>query len=328
MARFRWQIYAVLGIAFGALLVWLLLRQIPTGDVRRTLASLDVQFIAIALFLYAVALALRSWRWSILLSSGGKIRYTTVLLVLVIGYAVNNLLPARLGELVRASLAKRRLQLSGSFSLGTIAIERTIDGLIVVGLLAVGFLALPSNAPYHKSILSVLIGAAALFGSAAVFFFVLSGRRRGLSGRVWTAISARIGSFQDGLATLRSSVLLATLAASCIVWIADCASQWFLLRAVGVQLTPVQLALTASIVSLSMLLPTAPGFVGTLQLAFVIAVTSFGYSSAQGFAAAVAWQVYVIGIATLVGVILMIVTHANVIGLLRRSRLIDTAEQR
>lgn len=326
MSRFRLPIYALIGVAFGGLLVWLLLRQIPSGDVRRTLASLDLRFILAAMFLYAVAIALRSWRWSILLSSGGRVRYAKVLLVLIIGYAVNNLLPARLGELVRASLAKSRLQVSGSFSLGTIAIERTIDGLIVVGLLAVGFLALPGNAPYHKSILSVLIGAAALFGFAALFFFFLSGRRRGLSGRLWTAIADKIGNFQDGLAALRSSVLLAALAASCVVWVADCTSQWFLLRAVGITLTPVQLALSASIVSLSMLLPTAPGFVGTLQLAFVIAVTSFGYSSAQGFAAAVAWQVYVIGTATLLGIVLMIVTHANVVGLIRRSRLVDTGQ--
>ncbi len=57
---------------------------------------------------------------------------------LVVGCAVNSLLPARLGELFRADFCKRQYGVKRSLVLGTIAIERLMDGIFVVTALVIG----------------------------------------------------------------------------------------------------------------------------------------------------------------------------------------------
>jgi hypothetical protein len=59
---------------------------------------------------------------------------------LLVGYGFNNLIPARLGELVRADYAKRQFGVSRSAALGSIVIERLLDGFIVVLCLSEGLL--------------------------------------------------------------------------------------------------------------------------------------------------------------------------------------------
>jgi glycosyltransferase 2 family protein len=109
------------------------------------------------------------------------------------------------------------------------------------------------------------------------------------------------------------------VALSVVVMLADATAIWFVLAATKVTLTPMQLALVYGVASLSMLLPTAPGFVGTLQFAYVIGVTSFGFSAAQGIAAATASQLFLLLPLTLVGILLMMVTHVRVAVHLRSS---------
>src|SRR5262249_26040659 len=127
-----------------------------------------------AMATFLLALLLRSLRWQVLLKTFGPARYGRVFFVLIVGYAVNNLLPARLGELFRAGLAKSEFGIAGSAALGTIAIERTMDGLIFVLLLSVGVLSLPTRAEYHDLIMTVLLLGAALFLAAASILYFLS----------------------------------------------------------------------------------------------------------------------------------------------------------
>ena len=65
------------------------------------------------------------------------------------------------------------------------------------------------------------------------------------------------------------------------------------------------MSLILGVVSLSMLLPSPPGFVGTMQFAYVIAVQAFGYSSYQGIVAATANQILLIGSMVVVGLVLL-----------------------
>jgi hypothetical protein len=88
--------------------------------------------------------------------------------------------------------------------------------------------------------------------------------------------------------------------------LADTGAIWFVLASLAVVLMPLQLALVMGIVSLSMLLPTAPAYLGTLQFAYVIGVTSFGFTNVQGLVAATACQAFLYTPLTLCGVLLML----------------------
>src|SRR6185369_7123269 len=138
----NWRVYLAAGFFVGFGLLWLLLRQVDGNEVVQLLSALDSRFVLGAFVFYGSALLLRSCRWQVLLNTLKPVRYLRVLVVLMAGYAVNNLLPARLGEIFRASLSKAMFEVPGSAALGTIAVERTIDGLAVVSLFMLGIFAL------------------------------------------------------------------------------------------------------------------------------------------------------------------------------------------
>jgi glycosyltransferase 2 family protein len=313
VGKFGRLIYLVGGLAFGAVLFWLLLRQISPAEISQVLHHIGLRAVAIALFFYAMALLLRSARWRILLRNFVPASYWKVVLVLVIGYAINSLLPARIGELIRAEQAKSKFRLSLSTALGTIAIERLIDGLVVVAMLAVGLLAVPLGAEHARMIYYLLGTSVILFGSLTVLFLFLSGSRTFKLLDKSSFAASKINKFREGLAVMRSQTIILVLGWTILVWMADGTSLWFALNAANMSLTIPQLLLTIGIVSLSQLLPTAPGFVGTLQLAFVISITTFGYTSAQGFAAATTLQVFILGSLCLVGISLMLINHVGLV---------------
>jgi len=319
----NWRMYLAAGFFVGLGLLWLLLRQVDGNEVVQLLSTLDPRFVLGAFVFYGSALCLRSWRWQVLLITLKPVRYLRVLVVLMAGYAVNNLLPARLGEIFRASLSKAMFEVPGSAALGTIAVERTIDGLAVVSLFMLGIFALPVGAEHRGVIVGTLVVGFGLFGTVAIALYLLSGARALVANRWWHFASDKIGKFQQGLSVIRSPALLPALFISALVLIADACAIWSILAATHVYLTGLQLALVFGIASLSMLLPTAPGYVGTLQFAYALGVSSFGYSIAQGLAAASAAQVFLLVPQTFIGILLVVVNHIDVAVHLRREALQD-----
>ena len=101
------------------------------GEITHALAVANYWYAAPAVALYFAAVYFRSVRWSYLLAPLADIPPHRLFPVVSIGYMANNLLPARIGEIVRAYVLARREPVSGSSGLATIAVERVFDGLIL-----------------------------------------------------------------------------------------------------------------------------------------------------------------------------------------------------
>jgi len=115
---------------------------------------------------------------------------------------------------------------------------------------------------------------------------------------------------------------------SLVIGLADIGAIWFVLASLDVVLMPLQLAIVMGIVSLSMLLPTAPAYLGTLQFAYVVGVTSFGFTNVQGLVAATACQVFLLTPLTLSGVLLMLTNQIRFAGYSRHPELLDESDNR
>jgi hypothetical protein len=76
---------------------------------------------------------------------------------------------------------------------------------------------------------------------------------------------------------------------------------WSVLKAVDISLGWQEMLSVVGVASLSTLIPSAPGFVGTYQYAYAFTVSLFGYEPARGVAAATAVQIFLLGSVTLVG---------------------------
>ncbi|MDJ0632057.1 MAG: lysylphosphatidylglycerol synthase transmembrane domain-containing protein [Xenococcaceae cyanobacterium MO_188.B29] len=291
----------LIGLALGALFFWLALRQTSWTQVQTILSQAENQWLVIAMGFYAANIVVRVVRWRSLLWDIKPLSFRSVGIVLVVGYAMNNILPARLGELFRANFAGRRYRLSRLAIAGSIVVERVLDGLILVLCLILGQLFITQK----TVLLSSLTTAGGMLFSGIFLILWVSSRssQKNLTIPLLPlTFTKKIQGFCTGLAGLRGMRLAEVTALSLMVWLLEGMAQWSVLKAIGLSLNWQQMLSVLGLVNLSTLIPSAPGFVGTYQYAYALAVGLFGYPSAEGVAAATAAQVFLLGGLTLVGI--------------------------
>jgi len=115
---------------------------VDLDEIRDALSQANYSFVVPAIALYFVAVFFRALRWRYLLSPLGSFSLGRLYPVVVIAYMANNVLPARLGELVRSYYLARRERVSASAALATVAVERVYDGVTLLAFGAVSGLVL------------------------------------------------------------------------------------------------------------------------------------------------------------------------------------------
>jgi glycosyltransferase 2 family protein len=234
-----------------------------------------------ALVFYFAGVAVRTVRWQVLLR---PILPQTSLLrlyeVVVIGYMANDVLPARLGEVVRAFVLNRRTGVTKSAILGTIVVERIFDGIIMVGFIALSALFITLNETLDNllKIGSVLF----LIALGGFIFLAMSPSRitrlidvllgQGPLGLVVPESIIRrahrvSASFVSGLQVLRSGMaVLGVLATSLIAWLLETSMYWVLGEwGFNLNLPFAAYMLTTAAANLSTLVPSTPGYVGVFD---------------------------------------------------------------
>ena len=228
---------------------------------------------------YLAAIGLRCLRWGILLRATGTVKWRHAAEALVTGFAANYVLPGRVGELFRADYARRVFNMSRFTALGTIVVERVCDGIVLVCALWIGFawiLFARSTAPEKAWVLLVGAAASMLFG-AALIFILLSQRIDLRRFGVMESIATRWDRLIDGVASVLRGHATVVAACSIGVWILEVLALASVVRSFGVSLSPPECLMLLGLASLSTLVPTAPGYVGTYQLVFAHVFHMFGY---------------------------------------------------
>ena len=125
-----------LGLAVSALFLGLLFVGVDRDELWESLREVDARWLLAAAPVYAAALWLRAARWRRILWPELPIGARETFAPMLVGYAANNVLPARAGEVLRALILKRRHGTSRSAAVGTIVVERALDGLVLALALA------------------------------------------------------------------------------------------------------------------------------------------------------------------------------------------------
>jgi uncharacterized protein (TIRG00374 family) len=161
-------VLALAGIGLGLGMLWVVFRITDLADVREAIKGLRWPLVMMAVALYWIGMGLRVLRWHSLLRELVTVRRAAVAELLLCGYAMNNLLPARLGEIFRADLAKRRLGLSRTVILGSIVVERVLDLAAILLCLALGLFCFQPTSAAHPAVDfgRVLMQAGMLVGAA------------------------------------------------------------------------------------------------------------------------------------------------------------------
>jgi hypothetical protein len=105
-------IQLVIGLACTLFFLGIAFYRVQLGAVSAALAAANPAWIVAAMLIYAVNLALRAWRWQAILRPVAAIPFHIVVRALLVGYGLNAVMPARLGELFRAEFFKKTFGLS------------------------------------------------------------------------------------------------------------------------------------------------------------------------------------------------------------------------
>jgi uncharacterized protein (TIRG00374 family) len=313
-----------LGFIITAVCLAVFLARTDFGQIQEAFAEADYVLAFAAIPLYFVGFWVRTMRWKILLRPIADVPVRRLFPVVIIGLMTNNVAPARVGELVRAYLVGEREQISKSTALGTIAVDRALDGLTLVAIL--GIVAVASGA--NAELKSIGAGTAVLFVAAATVLVSLAFSPRWARNMLLAIIrrmpaglavraEALLDSFLSGLIALRSplSMGMATVL-SFSSWLIEGTMYWVVGEAfnLGIGFDVYLLVLAGANLALSIL--ASPGGVGPFEVTTREVLVYFGVGSAMASAYALALHALLLGPVILAGFILLWSTHLSLSQLL------------
>jgi glycosyltransferase 2 family protein len=284
-----WKFWA--GILTSGVFLWLAVRRVDFGDVGRAFADARYGFLIPSIAANLAGLWIRSFRWGVLLRPIKRVRMRDLWRSTVVGFMGNNLLPARIGEFIRALVLSRKTGIRASASFATIVLERVFDGVTVLLFLVVtiGLLNLPVPDWLRRAGLASFGGIALLLAALValklktaaalkVFGVLLRPLPRALRGRVL----GQLESFAGGLQMLHDWKSVAAVAGlSLCLWVFPALSVHYAIRAADIHLPLAASFFTLVVLCIGVAVPSAPGFVGTIQFVSVVALELFGVPKAQ-----------------------------------------------
>ncbi|MEA4811344.1 MAG: flippase-like domain-containing protein [Anaerolineaceae bacterium] len=292
----RWHLW--LGVLISAVFLFLAFRKVDFAQVWHYLKQAKWAWVLFGLGIYFIGVFLRSLRWQVLLNPVKQLPIKRLFPVICIGYMGNNVYPARAGEVLRSVLLKQKDNVDISASLATIVVERLFDAITILGLvlLNLGQFAQKEGLAWVSKLAvigSAVFGLMLLVFLAMVFLPVPATQFFGwfinliVPAKLRPAAMSIIRKFILGLGALRSPLeALKVLLFSCLIWLAEAGLYWGVMKALGLNLSFIQLLLIEGIVNLVLLIPAAPGGLGTFDAAAKAMLELFGVSSnlALGYA--------------------------------------------
>ena len=278
-------------VALSLALLTVFLRGAHLDVVWLEIKRADAWLIAISTASTVLVTALRAFRWQYLLAPIGVARFRPAFRTTMIGFAVSSVLPARPGEVIRPYLLARQEGLSATATFATIVVERLLDSVTVVLMLAsfvVFFdpgMATTDNTMYRLvRVGGLTVGAATLFLLGVMFFAARDPQALArwayklehlLPGRLTHKLAGLLNSFAEGLAVVRAPKrLLVALALSVPLWLVIALGVWTVVLGFHIDLPFTGSFLLLALLAVGVSVPT-PGGVGGFEAAVQIGLTKF-----------------------------------------------------
>jgi glycosyltransferase 2 family protein len=282
----------LLGVLSSALFLWLAARGIDWSQFGHALAQTRWICLVPAIVFTMLGHFSRAVRWRYMMAPVKQCGIRPLWTATAIAFMVNNLLPARLGELVRAFVIGRSQNVSRSASFATIVYERVVDVFVLILLLWFCMVRI-SGPEWMARSAEVLV----VF-NVALFFLLWAmvrwrTRFRLLIQRVVRPFPVETqhrmhnaaDAFVSGLGVVaKPSASLPIALLSVVVWGCAIAGVWFCLIAFHLQLPALASVLLLVLISLGSMIPSAPAFLGTLQYACVVGLGIYGIDRANALA--------------------------------------------
>jgi hypothetical protein len=313
------RLYVALGLLISAVLIWLLFRGVDFRGLADALSHANYWWLVPNIVLIMGSMYQRAFRWRFMLEPIGIVPFPKLLASTCVGFMANNVLPLRLGEFVRAySLAQQDKRITKSASLATIFVERMIFDLVVL-LIIFGAVIMISDvtlkdesdiARHLQKALILAIGVALL----GIAFMVILARRPDQVGHLLSrylfflpeagkaAVEKVVMKFHRGLEFLNDArAVILVGVQTLLVWIAMGISNIFVLWAFGLFLPVDASFVVLVVVSIAILIPSSPGYLGIYHLAVVWSLKAYGVDKETALSCALVMHAAQYIIITLMG---------------------------
>ncbi len=286
--RLRSSLSLALAAAVSLGLLWFSFARLDASALLAQLATVRVGVLGVSLVFIVLALGAATARSVLLLRRFPSLRPWGIAKSLLVAFGGNNVLPFRLGELLRVDYLARLGGVERAPCLAVVALERLLDVVaLALVFVAVVVLALP-GVPDVAAV--GVVGAVAL---TALVALAVVGRRPWLLGRAADGLGARLlpasaaralsrraAAFAEGLSGVAGApsavaVFLATLA----YWAAQAMAVWAWLVACRLELGPAAALTVVVFTSFGSLIPALPSAVGTYHYAIILALSLFGVAA-------------------------------------------------
>jgi uncharacterized protein (TIRG00374 family) len=268
----------LLGVIISAGFLYLAARGIDWPSFRDAFAQARYQYVLPAIVVTMLGHFSRSIRWKYMMSPIKECHIGPLWSATAIAFMVNNLLPARLGEFVRAIAIGRTERVSKSAAFATIVYERVVDVFVLVILTWYCLVRISAPTWIARSTEVLVVLNVALF---VLLFAMVRWRRtfRALLARAMKPLPAdakrrvhdSADAFIDGLGVVtKPSATLPIALLSVAVWGCAVLGVWFCVLAFGLQLPFLASVFLIVLISLGSMIPSAPAFLGTMQFACVL----------------------------------------------------------
>jgi len=300
---------ALISVASVAGVVWWALQQEPPE-----LPATPGELVALgaAVLLYFAACGVRAERWLVLIRrNGGHPLRRDMYGLTAVGYMGNNVLPARAGDALRVVFLHPRVDTDRRTVIGTLLAERLLD-VAVLGTLffVLAFGALQGIEVPAGGRVALGLGLVALaVAGGAVAWWVLG--RSGRGARLRAFVEPMLGA----LTRLRGRHLVEVVVISLVVWALEAVAWWATGQASGLDVGLLEAGFILALTSMVVLIPSGPGYAGTLDAAIILATQALGRSASAGLSYLLLLRFVIMVPITAAGVIALLVRYGGRRGL-------------
>jgi glycosyltransferase 2 family protein len=286
-------VVALVGVPIGLVFLWLAVRNADLDAVRDSLRAADAALVALAIGAFGIVYLLQSARWRRIAATPavGLPRFYEMT---VNGVAVNNVLPGRLGDFLRARWLGLAAGMPAGKAFGTVILDRAFDLVVLVGVLVVGIAAVASS---EWLVELAAAGAVVVLGIVAVLVFSRTyidrrerdRRERGLVRRLVRDTVERLAE------PFGRRHLLVWLGLSLGAWAMWAVAALLVARSLDIELSLTDALFVTAVLNLGSAVPSSPGYVGTYEWLGVasLGLLDIGHEQALAFTILVhaAWYV-------------------------------------
>jgi len=285
----------LVGVPLSVIFLFLAVRGLDPGEVADALRGADPLPVAGAVALIGVIYSVQAARWRWIARRSARMRWRGFLRLVIASVAVNNVIPGRPGEVLRGYWLGRAAAIPQNRAFSTVLVDRSSDVLFLVLAFSMIFPLVPHPSWLRHVYLAALVVGGLLCCALAIArlhtggrqlapMFVLDRLRRSRLGRQLSGLVHGTGA----LVNRRDMVVV--LAFTAAAWFCWALAAWLVADALGIGVSPLEIAFLTTVINLGSAIPSSPGFVGTFQWLCVSGMALFGIGQAEALAFSIIMQ--------------------------------------